>query len=384
MNNNLAIYSPYIGKTSETFINKHIKNLYPKNTVIITDGVETDGFEKWDISCPYLELNKIRNPLISSLFNRIYRKNTNDLIFRKYYLPIKEFIHENNVTTILGEYLDRSMLIFKISQKLNIPFYVHAHGYDVSICLNDEKWRTEYLNYNNAAAIIVPNIQIKNNLINIGIKDNLINIVPYGVDIPKQRIKDNNKKSVISCLAVGRMVTKKAPIFLLDSFRRASKIFPNITLDYIGEGSLYPAVSQYIQSFSLENKIKLHGAQPNYIVKDYMLKSDIFLQHSITDPYTGDQEGLPVAILEAMAHSIPVISTNHAGIPEAIINGVNGFLVDEGDVGNMSNKIIKLCKDEMLRKNFSEKALETAINKFSWDREREELINLIKLNNDKS
>ena len=64
-----------------------------------------------------------------------------------------------------------------------------------------------------------------------------------------------------------------------------------------------------------------------------MKKAHIFLQHSVTCPITGDEEGVPVAILEAMASGLPVVSTFHAGIPEAVVDGKTGFLVSEDAMG---------------------------------------------------
>ena len=62
------------------------------------------------------------------------------------------------------------------------------------------------------------------------------------------------------------------------------------------------------------------------------------MQHSITAS-NGDTEGLPVGILEAMATALPVISTRHSGIPEAVEDGITGFLVEEHDVRGMAERM---------------------------------------------
>ena len=68
------------------------------------------------------------------------------------------------------------------------------------------------------------------------------------------------------------------------------------------------------------------------------------MQHSITDPETGDEEGLPAGIQEAMAAGLPVVSTNHAGIPEAIEHGRHGLLVEPGDTIGMADHIVGLTE----------------------------------------
>ena len=135
-----------------------------------------------------------------------------------------------------------------------------------------------------------------------------------------------------------------------------------------------------MKSHRIEDKVRLHGAQTHDFVIGLMKEADIFIQHSITVQETGDEEGLPVAILEAMALGLPVVSTYHAGIPEAVVNGSNGFLVEEGDVEGMADRIIALSKDLALRAEMGTSGWNRAKERFSWKREREDLIRLFDSN----
>jgi glycosyltransferase involved in cell wall biosynthesis len=97
----------------------------------------------------------------------------------------------------------------------------------------------------------------------------------------------------------------------------------------------------------------------------------VFIQHSITDPDTGDEEGLPASIQEAMAHSLAVISTRHAGIPEVVEEGVTGWLVDEGDVEKMA---IAILKAPLSASVFGNAGHLQAASKHAWSEERRRLI----------
>ena len=77
-----------------------------------------------------------------------------------------------------------------------------------------------------------------------------------------------------------------------------------------------------------------------------MKKARIFVQHSVTTPETGDKEGTPVAIMEAMASGLPVISTRHAGILEMIEHGATGKLVNEFDYLEMAEEMVTLIQDK--------------------------------------
>jgi glycosyltransferase involved in cell wall biosynthesis len=110
-----------------------------------------------------------------------------------------------------------------------------------------------------------------------------------------------------------------------------------------------------------------------------MKEADIFVQHSIIDPETGDEEGLPVAILEAMASSLPVVSTYHAGIPEAVNHDETGLLVEEGNSKKMAEYLVTLARDADLRNQMGQAAWQRAQLHFSWQLESKQLRQLMGL-----
>jgi glycosyltransferase involved in cell wall biosynthesis len=179
-------------------------------------------------------------------------------------------------------------------------------------------------------------------------------------------------------------VRKKAPLLTLEAFRRARSSCPTLHLDYVGSGELFPAAQQFIRDHALGQCVELHGAEPNEVVQERMRHADIFIQHSVTDPKTGDEEGLPISILEALAHGLPVVSTRHAGIPEIVQEGVMGFLVDEGDSQGMAERLLaerllELVRDPQLRQRMGLAGWQRVKERFTWERERSDLLKILKL-----
>ena len=121
----------------------------------------------------------------------------------------------------------------------------------------------------------------------------------------------------------------------------------------------------------------LHGHQQNEEVQKLMREVDLFLQHSMSDPETGDEGGLPVAVLEAMANSLRVVSIRHAGIPEAVQDGTSGYLVDEGDSLGMGECLLALVRDPDLRWRMGEAGWRRAKEHFSWEEERTDLLRIL-------
>lgn len=372
----LAVINHQLGTGSETFIRRHMEDLLPQKTVIIVNTADGHDGGHWDVECPKLILDRISMPLHERGFHK-FKELTNPQHLR-FSEQAKEFIQRHGVQAILGEFLDQCFRWLPLAEELKIPFFAHAHGYDISVCLRKQKWQTRYLSLNEIAGTIVMSHASRNRLIDLGLKPEKIHVVPYGISVPQEpQLKKEGE--TIRCLAVGRMVAKKAPLILLETFRRAAEVCPNLTLDYIGAGQLLPKVRKFIATHNLEKKVTLHGGQPHRFVEQLMQQSDIFLQHSITDPKTGDEEGLPVAILEAMSFSLPVVSTYHAGIPEAVQEGCTGFLVEEGDSLKMSDRITALARDHDLRVEMGKAGWQRAKENYSWQQEAEQLRAIMKL-----
>jgi glycosyltransferase involved in cell wall biosynthesis len=75
-----------------------------------------------------------------------------------------------------------------------------------------------------------------------------------------------------------------------------------------------------------------------------MRRARLYAQHSI-EAASGDVEGTPVAVLEAGATGLPVVSTRHGGIPDVVRHGETGLLVEEGDVAGMARQMLRLLRD---------------------------------------
>lgn len=365
----LAILTPNIGLRSETFIRRHIEDLMPGGAVVAT---RTSGQENsnWSVSSPVVSLD--RCSITDRLLIRLLRQNVRSIHLRR----VIRFFQRHGVEVVLGEYLDFCLPWIEPLRRAGIRFYSHGHGYDVSRRLHDASYRDQYVReLPKADGIITVSEYSRRKLIGLGLRAELIQVIPCGTAVPVEPF-DRLDRSTVRCIAVGRMVPKKSPLLTLDAFRQAALGLPHLRLDLVGTGELFPAAQQYIRDHKLEQCVTLHGGRCHDKVRELLQESDIFLQHSVTDPQTGDEEGLPVAILEAMAHALPVISTRHAGIPEAVEEGRTGLLVEEGDSKEMAEHIVKLTEDHRLRRGMGKAGWRRCSELFSWERERAELMRL--------
>ena len=375
----LAVFVPLLGVRSETFIRRHVQELVPDRTVVVTKDATGHDTGHWTTDSPVLALNAL--PALSltrRLLNRVNRSATSQHGSHRIERSVEAFLTSHNVGVGMGEFLSWSVKWLEPAQKLGIPFFGHAHGCDVSSDLRHPRWREAYTKYNQSGGIITMSEFSRDKLVAIGLEPAKVHVVPYGVDVadaPPDRVDGE----FVSVLAVGRMTAKKAPILVLDSFRRALKQYPALHLDYVGDGELFQAAQQFVAAFDLAGHVTLHGGRSSAEVAALLRTADIFVQHSMTDPVTGDEEGLPVAILEAMATALPVVSTKHAGIPEAVRDGQTGLLVAEGDSKGMADALIALARSPSMRRNMGFAGWELARKHYSWARERADLLRVLGL-----
>ncbi len=378
MSRPLAVVAPQIGARSETFIRRHMEELLPSGTVVVVRTAEPPYAGHWTVPGPLLNIGD-PDPSLGRRargarppWSPRRRASADGLDGARW------FLREHGTQVLLAEYLDVALPWLDVARELGLRFFAHAHGYDVSERLRDPVWREAYLRLNEADGVITMSEFSRDRLVQLGLAPERTHAIPYGVDVSDTR-PARPTGGRVRCLAVGRFVPKKAPILTLDAFRRALDEGADLQLDYIGDGELLPAADQFVRAFGLQERVTLHGTQPSDVVRGHLAEADLFVQHSEEEAATGDSEGMPVAILEAMAQALPVVSTRHAGIPEAVADGVTGYLVDEGDSAAMGERIAALARDPEKRLAFGVAGWSRAREHFSWPRERQRLLEVLGL-----
>lgn len=152
----------------------------------------------------------------------------------------------------------------------------------------------------------------------------------------------------IHLLTVARLVEKKGIQYSIQAVAKVVKKYPQIEYKIAGDGPLKSDMESLIDGLKVNGNVKLLGGKQQGEIIELMKDADIFLAPSVTSN-DGDQEGIPVAIMEALAQGLPVISTYHSGIPELVQDGISGFLVPERDTkSNIKKYGLKWDKRDMI------------------------------------
>jgi colanic acid/amylovoran biosynthesis glycosyltransferase len=141
-----------------------------------------------------------------------------------------------------------------------------------------------------------------------------------------------------------RLIPKKGLLTSLRAFARFAERWPKATFTIAGSGPMLDELKQIAASLGIAGKMRFVGFIPQSQLRVLELESHFFLHPSELGP-DGDQEGVPNAMLEAMASGLPVLATRHGGIPEAVEHGVSALLVAERDSVALAREWIALSED---------------------------------------
>jgi glycosyltransferase involved in cell wall biosynthesis len=138
------------------------------------------------------------------------------------------------------------------------------------------------------------------------------------------------------------MVAKKGPLTAVRAFARLQSRVPEAEMHMLGDGPLRAAAEQLAHDLSA--RVEFGGVQPVERVLHELHAARVLLLPSETAP-DGDAEGLPISIVEAQACGVPVVTTNHSGNPEGVMDGVTGMVCRMGDVDALGEALIRTIGD---------------------------------------
>lgn len=293
---------------------------------------------------------------------------------KRYYL--KKF-KELKIEVVVAHFGPSGIDILDVCRKLNIPLITVFHGYDISKLISKKSYLIglKKLNeYQFMKARAVSNFFIPE--LKKYIDESKIFILENGVEVSEKFIHVP-LKSDIFIIQAANLVEKKGIEYSIKAVIELIELIPNrnIYFDICGDGPLRASLESLVNKKHKKN-IKFHGHLAGDDFKKLINRSNIFLHPSVKDS-AGETETIPTSILEAMALGKIVVSTFHAGIPEVIVNGVNGFMVEEKSVSRLVGVLNDLIYNQDDFKHINVNAHSTIFNKFNVDKQYDKFKNMI-------
>ncbi|MDD5465756.1 MAG: glycosyltransferase family 4 protein [Candidatus Omnitrophica bacterium] len=264
-----------------------------------------------------------------------------------------DLVHSNSRTTqVLGNLLSRS---------LNIAHVFTCHGF-----FKPKLSRLLFPYW--GQAVIAISSEVKEHLIaDLKVNAKIISVINNGIDTDNfgdfsardALRKDLGINDVLLAGIVARLSDVKGHIYLIRAMRKVIEIFPTAKLLIIGEGKMKNALNKEVDALAIKENVLFIPEAGN--TRGMLSAMDVFVMPSL-------QEGLGLALMEAMAQGLAVIGSSVGGIKTLIRNEVNGLLVGPADVEGLARAIIRLFRDRKLARNLGENARKFIIENFSKEK----------------
>ncbi|HEY7160289.1 MAG TPA: glycosyltransferase [Acidobacteriota bacterium] len=251
----------------------------------------------------------------------------------------------------------------RLSKTLAVPLVVSLHGSDMYLARKKKifgsfaRWVLK-----RAKAVTACSPDLQEQAEQLSKRD--VALTEYGVDV--NLFSPGGEPQQGTVLAVGRLVHKKGFVELLHAFAQIFKYYKNSSIEIIGDGPLLDALRDKASQLGLSERVKLPGSAQHSDLPELYRRAEIVAVPSITD-LSGNRDGLPNVLLEALASGCAVIASDIPGIRNVINDHEDGLLVRSGDIDSLSNAMVELFRNPSLRERLGIAARQRAANELSWD-----------------
>jgi colanic acid/amylovoran biosynthesis glycosyltransferase len=280
---------------------------------------------------------------------------------------ITSLLKKHRAEVLLAEYGYTAMEVSDACMAAGIPLVAHFFGKDA----HGHEYLARYGNYKllfeRASAIVVVSRSMEEHLRALGAPPEKLVYICCGVDVDMFHAAAPAAAGQ-HFLAVGRFVEKKAPHLTILAFNEVLRSRPAARLTMVGNGRVWETCQQMVKAMGLGEQVDLCGVKTPQEILALKRRSRAFVQHSVL-ANDGDSEGTPVAIQEAMASGLPIISTRHAGILDVVEHGRHGLLCEPFDIKGMAGDMIRLIDDPELARTMGSQGRERALQDFPVDQQ---------------
>ena len=246
------------------------------------------------------------------------------------------------------------------------PVVVSFHGADVGVDAERPAWRAALQQvFQRSVLILARSESLLDSLEKLGCPRQKLRLQRTGIPLDawpflaRPQPADGAWHFVQAC----RLVPKKGLRTTLQAFAEIAGRYPNSTLTLAGDGPLREALRHAAVSAGLADKVRFPGFLDQDALRRLIYSAHAFFHPSET-PADGNREGVPNALLEAMASGLPILATQHGGIPEAVTHGASGHLVPEGDAPALAHAALDLLADASRYQTMSAAARAEVSTKF--------------------
>ena len=264
------------------------------------------------------------------------------------------------IDAIIGHLLGGARAL-GLARLLEVPVLTFFHGDDANIHLNGTKYGVDYAELREApgAFFLAVSQNLVERLIAFGMPPERTFLHHLGVELAGYPVASRLQTGrPVKIVMAGMFRRQKGHLMAIRGFAKFVRRFPGASFDFVGgaidarQQRLGEELVTLVERKGLGASIRFRGRMPVEALAREFADADIALQTSVFIPEDRQIEGVPNAILEAMATGLPVVATRHGGIPEAVQHQRTGLLVEEDDIEGLTDALGSLAADSGLRRRY--------------------------------
>jgi glycosyltransferase involved in cell wall biosynthesis len=285
------------------------------------------------------------------------------------YLAARRILRSRKVDLIHAHWLlPQGLVARRLARLHKIPYLVTSHGGDLFGLRGRLPTRLKRKVANDCAAMTVVSSAMRDEAARIGLRPPRIEVLPMGVDMQDRFVPDDRSQRVADeLLFVGRLVAKKGLTYLLDALPAVLERRPSTILNIVGFGPEENALKSQARRLGIERSVKFVGATPQQELPALYRHASLFVAPFVRDA-SGDQEGLPVALMEALGCGCPVVVGNVAGVRDLLGTAADAACVDPRDRAALAAKIIAALDDPPGAAYRAQSLRAAAMDRVDWRR----------------
>jgi len=288
---------------------------------------------------------------------------------------LKDILSNTKASTILCQYGTMAVLFASLLEFVPQKLFIHVHGKDTHEHMHRPEYRHTFERLARRSTIIcTPHVYER--IVQWHIPRTHLVIKNYGVEIPAEPIL-RLKNYDVNVLHVGRLIDCKGPDRTIQAFDLACDLGLQGQLILVGDGPLRDVCEEMRACSKWQCRIHMLGSMAYQGVTKKLADADIFTLHSMVGERSGQIEAFGVAVVEAMAFALPVVSCSIGGVKQIVVDGETGIMIEPNDVESQARAFIKLAQEPELRTQMGLAGWRRAREYYSYENEKHLLLSIL-------
>lgn len=262
------------------------------------------------------------------------------------YLAARRILRQRKIDVAHAHWLlPQGWIARRLRERYGVPYLITSHGGDLFGLRGDIATRMKRKVAVTCAGMTVVSSAMREECARIGLHPPVLEVLPMGVDLQQRFMPEPDQQRVPDeLLFVGRLVAKKGLVHLLAAMPAVIAQRPKVRLVIVGFGPEQAALQAQASRLGIVDRVEFKGATPQADLPAFYRRAALFVAPFIRDA-SGDQEGLPVALMEAIGCGCPVVVGDVAGVRDLLGGAAAGVIVNPDDTTALASAILAVLRD---------------------------------------